>query len=256
MLIFKAFLIGLGKIIPGVSGSIIAISFGLYEKIIDAISNYFKDIKKNTIFLFKIMLGVSLAIFIGAKILYYFINNYPNITLMMITGLIIGNVPSLFKKAKYSKKNIFLTIIPILLIIAFNVFFKFEVKNNANNFTIILLGILESATTIIPGISGTAVLINLGYYNYNLQMISSLNINYLFFYVIGVIIGLILLVKLIEFILKNYSIVFYLVINGLVIASIYSIFTSFTFTSFNEFVMGLSLLILGIFISYLSTYKL
>lgn len=121
---------------------------------------------------------------------------------------------------------------------------------------IILLGILESTTTIIPGISGTAVLINLGYYNYNLQMISSLNINYLFFYVIGVIIGLILLVKLIEFILKNYSNAFYLVINGLVIASIYSIFTSFTFTSFNEFVMGLSLLILGIFISYLSTYKL
>ena len=65
---------------------------------------------------------------------------------------------------------------------------------------------------------------------YNLQMISSLNINYLFFYVIGVIIGLILLVKLIEFILKNYSNAFYLVINGLVIASIYSIFTSFTFT--------------------------
>ena len=88
------------------------------------------------------------------------------------------------------------------------------------------------------------------------NMISSLNINYLFFYVIGVIIGLILLVKLIEFILKNYSNVFYLVINGLVIASIYSIFTSFTFTSFNEFVIGLSLLIFGIFISYLSTYKL
>ena len=56
MLIFKAFLIGLGKIIPGVSGSIIAISFGLYEKIIDAISNYFKDIKKNTIFYLKLCL--------------------------------------------------------------------------------------------------------------------------------------------------------------------------------------------------------
>ena len=70
MLILKSILIGIGKIIPGISGSVIAMTMGLYEPIINAISNFFKSPKENFLFLFKVFLGIFLAIIFGSKILY------------------------------------------------------------------------------------------------------------------------------------------------------------------------------------------
>ena len=76
ILFFKGFIVGLGKIIPGVSGSLLAFSLGIYEKAIDAINNFFSDIKENILFLGKIGLGVVLAILLCSKLIIFLLNHY------------------------------------------------------------------------------------------------------------------------------------------------------------------------------------
>lgn len=254
MLILKSILIGIGKIIPGISGSVIAMTMGLYEPIINAISNFFKNPKEKFIFLFKVFIGIFLAIIFGSKILYYFIDNHYTVTLFAIVGFILGGIPKLIKKTDYTKKNIIYTIIPFLLVILSSYFFEATPKNSASNLMIIILGFLEAATTIIPGVSGTALLINIGYYHFNLKMISSLNLNYLLFYLIGVLIGLILLVKIIAYLLKNHQNKFLLIINGLVLSSLFSIILKmFEKITLTNLTFGLILLVITTLISYLNT---
>lgn len=100
ILILKGFLVGIGKIIPGVSGSLIAFSLGIYEKAIDAINNFFSDLKNNILFLGKIGVGVLIAILVFSKLILYFIDNYYVYTITLFIGLIAGTTPSILKKAE------------------------------------------------------------------------------------------------------------------------------------------------------------
>ena len=220
MLILKGFIIGIGKIIPGISGSVLAISMGVYDKIINSFSSFFKKPKENSIFLFQILLGIFLAMIVGSKIIYYLINNFYKITMIIILIFIISTIPQLIKTTKYNKKNIIISIISFLLTFALN---YFKINLNINLLTIIFLGILESITSIVPGISGTAIFINLGVYEYILKNIGDFNINFLIFYIIGVLIGLIGTSKLINFLIEKHNDEFKSIINGLVIASILGI---------------------------------
>ena len=69
MLIIKGIIIGIGKIIPGVSGSMLAISKGIYQKLIDSINNFFKDIKNNSIFLIKVIIGTLISIIFFSNVI-------------------------------------------------------------------------------------------------------------------------------------------------------------------------------------------
>ena len=87
-LIFKGFIVGLGKIIPGVSGSLIAVSLGIYEKSIECISHFFKDVRNNLYFLGLIGIGVVLAVILGSKVIILLINNFYLPTMFLFIGLI------------------------------------------------------------------------------------------------------------------------------------------------------------------------
>ena len=109
MLIIKGFILGVCKIIPGVSGGMVAITLGLYDKGIEAINNFFKDVKKNTLFLGQLGLGLLIAIFVFSKIINYALDHFYLPTILLFIGLIIGGVPNLFKKVKTkNKKNWFI----------------------------------------------------------------------------------------------------------------------------------------------------
>ena len=75
-LILIGFIVGIGKIIPGVSGAMLAMMLGVYEKVIDAITNFFGDVRNNTFFLMKFGLGVILAIVIFSKFILFLLHNY------------------------------------------------------------------------------------------------------------------------------------------------------------------------------------
>ena len=249
MLIIKGFIIGIGKIIPGISGSVLAISMGIYDRIIKSFSEFFKDVKNNFKFLFQILLGIILAILFGSKAIYYLINNFYTFTLFVISGFILGTLPSLIRKTEYNKKNIIITIISFSFVFFLNYFLKFSLKTNF--IMIILLGFIESFSSIVPGISGTAILINLGAYNFVLENISNLNINFLVFYTIGILIGLIIFSKLINYLIRKHNQKFSSIINGLIIASLILILKNCFNTSLNEIIMGIILFILSSFVSYL-----
>ena len=102
-LLLKGFIIGIAKIIPGVSGALIAISFGIYEKAIKAISNFFENPINNFLFLFPIGLGVLLSISLTSGLILYFINNYYFPTILLFIGLIMGGIPSLINNINIKK---------------------------------------------------------------------------------------------------------------------------------------------------------
>ena len=97
--VFKSIFIGAGSIAPGVSGGAIAIVLGLYEKILNSINNFFKDIKKHGIFLLSIGIGAAIGIIAFSSIQLSLIKRYEMITMFTFAGLVVGTLPTLFKKA-------------------------------------------------------------------------------------------------------------------------------------------------------------
>lgn len=234
VLILKGIIIGIGKIIPGVSGGMLAISLNVYDKSIEAISNFFKDIKSNTLFLAKLGLGIIIAIVLFSKIINYSLTYYYLPTMLFFIGLIIGGIPSIIKETKkeVNLKNINLSLKAIIFILGIGFLskiFSFNKVDESNFFILVIMGVIEALTMIIPGISGTAILMMLGYYNLIIEAFSNLTIPTLFIdsmsilvpFSIGIILGVICLVKVINLFLNKYKIKSYYLILGFVISSIF-----------------------------------
>lgn len=227
-LFFKGIMIGLGKIIPGVSGSVIALSLGIYENIINYLSTIFKNSRKKIKYLLPIFLGVIVPIILGSKVILYFLNHYYFITMMFFMGLMSGGIKPIFKeiKNKQSKKNTIIMTIPIIIFLLSDIILKkIDINIEYNWFNCIFLGIIEAISSIVPGISGTAIMIMLGVYDKILLTFSSLKyLNKLIFFLIGIGIGALLISKAINYCLKNYKTESYYCIFSFCIFSIVIIF--------------------------------
>lgn len=257
ILSLKGLIIGFGKIIPGISGSLLAIILDVYEECLERISCLFKNFKDNLYYLGLLGIGIIISIIFGSKILIYLFDHYYFHTMCAILGLMTGVLPGLFKKIKIkSKKDIFLFILPFIFI------YLLETLNSSNQFvpttnfisylTIILIGFIEALTTIIPGISGTATFMILGFYNFVLELFSNPFTVYLPFYMIGVLIGIIFVSKLMTYLFKYYHNEIYIVIVSLTLGSLFLLFKdllnlNFTVSSLS---IGIILFIIGYFSSY------
>ena len=124
-LFFKGLLIGLGKIIPGVSGSLIAISLNEYENMIHCINNIFN--KKSIIYLIKISLGIIISIIIGSNLILYLINKYELFLYTIFTILILLTIPKLLKEVN----NYLYTIITIIIILSIYLIDGLNFNNNS-----------------------------------------------------------------------------------------------------------------------------
>ncbi len=274
---FKAILIGIGGIIPGLSGAVIAMIFGLYEDMVNAVGDFFKDIKKNTVFLTPLLFGIAIGFILFSNVQKILLDKYPFETMLIIIGLIIGTVPILFKKAninRVTKSYIFIFLITLLigLFISFIGEPEFDVENKilTLNFSTILnlflIGFIMAGSHIIPGISGTVILILLGSYGIMLNAIANLknlflidsyinNIDYLIYNVIviipigiGLIIGSILFSKLMNYLLKKYYTETYCAIIGFVVGSIPSIIPPLNYNS--QPILGVVFFFISIIVSY------
>lgn len=211
-------IIGMGKVLPGVSGSVLAIRFNVYEKILESISNYFKDVKNNTVFLSKIAVGFIVMTIITSKVLYLFISRYELLMKIIFTILIISGIPDLIKKGG----NYLITFIFFLLALVLCFLPSLNVTNNY-----FIMGIIEAFSTIIPGISGTAIYLSLGWYDEILLLFGNL---YLFEFSkiipfsIGLIISSIFFIKLITYLFSRYKKETFSAILGFLLASIILIF--------------------------------
>ncbi len=268
ILLIKGFFIGLANLIPGVSGGTIAITLGVYDKLISSISHIFKNIKDNLKFLIPVFIGIILSILSLSKVMSFALDKYLFITVLFFIGAIIGGIPMLYKKVskdkiKVSSIIIFLTTFVFVILLTFlsgsnNVIISFDFISLVKIF---IVGIIAAATMVIPGVSGSAVLMMLGYYEPIVNMIKDItkfnmnNIITLVIFGIGVVVGILLIAKLIEYLLKKFEVKTYYGILGFVIASIISIIISnFIMNSLSigaiDIIIGVVLFILGFIIAY------
>jgi putative membrane protein len=261
MLFLKGIIIGVGKIIPGVSGSMLAISMGIYQKMIDSVNNFFKDFKNNFTFLFKIAIGVLISIVFFSSIILKCLNNYYIITIFFFIGLIVGSFKDINKEITYKdNKVIIITLLTTLLFGLINVNSEFNIENNIIEFFyFIFVGFIDALTMVIPGISGTATLMMIGAYNKMMETFSNLldftlfNRNFMIMlpFCLGMIVGIIFTVKLINYLFNNYKDRTYSAIIGfsistIILMAIKCINSSYTFSNL---IIAFVMLFTGCFLS-------
>ena len=260
--LISGIIIGIGFIIPGVSGGILAVLLGIYDKIIYSISNFRKDILKNSGFLFVVMSGVLIGSVLFSNVLIYLLETREFAIKYVFMGLIIGGLPSLIKEVKsHDSKNINLISLIIALLFSIGLFviektaiFKFD-SDNLTTINLIIAGLFYSTGKIVPGISGAALLMLLGIYEYLLGILAnplSLSFNEilkLIPFFISFVISAILLVKLINYLLKKHYNKTYSAILGFVIGSLLFIFPGLNLNI--RGILGITLLILSTIFVYL-----
>lgn len=263
MLVVKGFIIGIAKVIPGVSGAVLAISLGLYEKGLNAITHFFQDIKQNFKFLCSVGLGVGLAIVLGSKIIAFLLNSYALQVILLFLGLIIGGIPSLYVKVKKYPKNsshIISFLICFLGVVGLS-FLPVHLKEQTTNlFIYLFIGFIDAATMVIPGISGTAILMLLGLYEVAIGLFASidsisnifLNLSSLIPYGCGLGIGILIVSFFMNYMFTHHDGLTYYGIFGFQVSAILSILLEilqYGYTS-SQLLLGLLFLILGIWISH------
>ena len=170
----KGAAIGIAMIIPGVSGGTLAVMLKIYDKIIDSISGLRKHFKESVLFLLPIVIGAVLAFAAAYFPLTLALEHYPFPTMLLFAGLMAGSLPKLFKDCKvtgFKKIDVALILIPFALVIG--ICFipgmgDVDLSENMPWFQYILvpiIGVLASCALVVPGISGSMLLMIFGYYS-------------------------------------------------------------------------------------------
>lgn len=232
-LVLKGFIVGLGKIIPGVSGGMLAILLGVYEESVQAIAHFFKNFKKNIFFLSALGIGIMLAITFMSSIIDFSLENYYLPTMLLFIGLMIGGSNSLKREVEGTnyKNYVFQLIIPFFVMISIQFLQNgtFLLNSNYSFFLIFLFGIIDAITMVVPGISGTAILMLLGFYPLLLETFSHLldptylsdTLQIMIPFGLGILVGVLVTVKIVSYLLEKHSISFHYVIISFFASSIF-----------------------------------
>lgn len=236
----KYFLCGLvfgtANVIPGVSGGTMLVVFGIFDRLTESISGI-KNIFKNIGFLLTFGLGAGSGILLSAKVIGKLFETFPIQTNMFFIGLILGGVPLIYKLGTSEKKVKPLCIVPFLIAMA--VVIGLAVLDNMNiidiatetvegfdlifSVKIVLCAALAAVTMIIPGISGSFVMMLLGVYETIIGAIDTFNFFVLIPFAIGAVVGIVLGSRLITFLIRKNKLMVYSALMGLVIGSVYAI---------------------------------
>ena len=269
VLMIKGFLFGIANIIPGVSGGTLALTMGVYEDLIESISHFFKDVRKSLKFLCVFGLGAILSILLMSKVISLSLDKFPFPTTLFFVGLIIGGIPLLTRKVRKNKVKPFNV---LLFLITFGIVIGMAFMQEGNNvvslsnvtpwmmFLLFIVGMVAAATMVIPGVSGSFVLMLLGFYKPVVNTVSQLtdfsmlghNLLILVPFGIGVLLGIVLIAKLIEFLFNKYELSTYYAILGFLIASIFTLCATLFGVDFSniEVVVGVVLFVIAAVIGY------
>lgn len=222
----KGVVIGVANIIPGVSGGTMAVVMGIYDKIMDSVTGFLKNWKKSSIFLGSLGAGAGLGIILFAKLIKFCLDNYPMPTNYLFIGLIIGTLPLIYVKCTETavkKKNLIGMVIALLIVMPMGLIAKPESSGNViavldmvNIGKLFGAGFIAAAAMILPGISGSFVLLLLGLYDPIINAVSDFNIPVLVVVALGVIAGFVSMVKIIDSMFKKFPQTTYFIILGLV----------------------------------------
>jgi putative membrane protein len=265
---FCGILMGIADAIPGISGGTIALLLGIYEELIGSISNFninlFRNLKKKGIkycwnkingnFLLSLITGVLLSLVSFVKIFSILIEKYPLFIWSFFLGLILATLFVINRNIKkWDISNFilififaFLTILPSII--------NPSISENINLFYILICGIIASSAMILPGISGSLILVILGVYTLIINALNNLEYNIILVFLIGCLIGIINFSKIIKWLFNNYRDYTFSIMLGLVIGSIYTVWPwrkSFTDHVTNEYIfLSVIITIIGFAVIY------
>lgn len=244
--LLKGMVMGLANIIPGVSGGTMAVSMGIYDKLIHCLTHLFKEFKESIKFVLPILIGMGIALVGLSFVITPAFEHFPLQTNGLFIGLIVGGLPAVWKKVKGNT-------IRVSYVLSFLVFFALvigmaavgETEGKSADMTLSFLsviklffvGVIASATMVIPGVSGSMVLLVIGYYNPIVATIKELVEALVAFNMseilrccgilipmgIGVIVGIFAIAKLIEIIFEKFPLQAFWAIIGLIAASPFAI---------------------------------
>jgi len=186
-------LIGAGWILPGVSGGVMAVSLGIYSKMINAVGNFLRAKKQNFFYLLPIAIGGCIGIFLVSNLIEWLMSRWFNQVMYFFIGLVLGGVPALIREANTSsgfrKRYLFTFVlglsIVLLLFVSETTSITAEARTSIQPWHALLAGAFISVGTIIPGISTSFVLIIFGIYEPLLAALNDLNIGVLFYAGLG-----------------------------------------------------------------------
>lgn len=259
--IYRGILMGISDLIPGVSGGTIAFILGIYDRLLESISGFFsRDWKKYLGFLVPLGIGVVITLLLFSRVIEYLLEHHYEATQFFFMGLIIGVIPYIMKQAEV-KKNFTARHVVILLVIGTALAITAFIPTEENLapitsltvpvfFLLFFSGWLASMAMLLPGISGSFILLLLGVYSTAINALSTLNIPVAMAIGAGVIIGFIVSSKAIQYLLEHFTYVTYAAIIGLILGSLFVVFPGFSadtttlVTSMITFVLGLGFTLL------------
>lgn len=252
----KGIIVGIGGIAPGLSGSVLLVIFGLYQKTIDAIGTLFKNFKKNILFLVPLFLGFGVGILLFSKVIDFFLSNFEMQTRFTFLGLVIGTIPLFYnevKKEGFSNKYYAIIIISAILGIYLFTVNKgsFPQIENPNLLQSILLGVAVAASSIIPGVDSAVILSTLGLYELYVTSLANFNLGILIPAGIGLVFGALIISFIISKLIKNYYTITFSIIFGLFISIIPNVLNENCILMLNaKSFISILLMIIGFGVSY------
>ena len=244
--VLKGMVIGIANVIPGVSGGTMMVAMGIYDKLIHCITHLFSELKKNILFLAPIAIGMALAVVGSSFTIEKMFEVFPFQTSLLFVGLVVGGLPAMWKnvKGKSIKLGHIITCVLFLALVV-GMALLGETEGNATELTfsivnavkLFFVGVIAAATMVIPGVSGSMVLLLIGYYNPILSAINAFirsavsfdisgimaGVGVLSPFGIGMVIGIFAIAKLIVIIFEKFPLYAYWGIIGLIVASPFAI---------------------------------
>ncbi len=253
ILFLKGILIGVANVIPGVSGGTIAVITGVFDRMIEALNTLFKQFKKNLKFLIPIGLGAALGVVGLSKVMDFCLGNYYIPTNFFFVGLVVGSIPLIVKKTKEAGRIQFYHAVPFLLamaaVVALAIVNTYVLDGGetvgtvlppmsiGNAFFYFFGGMLGAAAMVVPGISGSLVMVLIGLYDNVIAAISGLmefgNTDLMIQSIIsiipmglGIVFGIFTIAKLTELLMRKFKTATYVGITGLLIGSMAALLIS------------------------------
>ncbi len=241
--ILHGFAIGIAFIIPGFSGGSVAAILGIYEKLISAIADVFKSFRSSIKLILPIAIGMALGIISLLFPLKWALREFPLPTVSLFVGLAIGGMPSITDKVKDRRadfKNLIALILPAVAVISVSFLPLASDKNLLDlsfggYFLLFLIGILGSAALVVPGISGSMLLLIFGYYNPLVNLATDhllvgkdVGISILVLGVtgLGIVVGFLAISVIMKLLFKKFPRGTYFAIIGFIVGSIPTIYAS------------------------------
>ena len=251
--VLQGALIGLGAVLPGISGGVLSVIFGIYKPIMELLSNPFKNFRTHVPKLIPVLIGGVIGFLGVANILSFFLEKYPDPSVCVFIGLITGMLPSLFREAGEqgrSKGSYISLAVCMCIIFALLIGLQMtSVEVTPNFFWYLFCGFCLALSIIAPGMSFSTLLMPLGLYTPFIDGIGHFDMEVLIPGGIGALVTVICLAKAVNALFDNfYSLAFHGII-GIVIAATVMIIPVSGFTSLGTAIVNILCIIIGILIA-------